>query len=254
MPRTKQDKKDRLRRLSTIRGIADVLAYAGDVPSERSAKGPYGARLSEAFAMMFANGLRPTFDGILPKADGTGQESRARTGKGFKKLDVNYSTVELGLGLGVSIKTVNYRDPETLRYTKNYSRVDNELRSEAMDYHERQPYSVLAAVLLLPLDSCNDASHASGEETHTSSFGAAIKYFSNRTPRTSPRDLPDKFERFFVGLYDVAQSSLVFYDVARPKPPKARAPALDEVLSFESVLAEIVNTYDRRNKPIFEFS
>lgn len=84
---------------------------------------------------------------------GFGQESRARTGKGLKKLDVNYSTIELGLGLGLSIKTINFRDAKTKRYTKNYTRVDNELRAEAADYHERQPYSVLCAVIFLPFDA-----------------------------------------------------------------------------------------------------
>ena len=62
-----------------------------------------------------------SFKGILPNPDGSGQESKARTGKGLKKLDVNYSTVELGLGLGVSIKTIHFRDPKTCRYTKNYT-------------------------------------------------------------------------------------------------------------------------------------
>ena len=42
-----------------------------------------------------ADALRETFEGILPDARGIGQDSRARTGKGLKKLDVNYSTVEL---------------------------------------------------------------------------------------------------------------------------------------------------------------
>ena len=65
--------------------------------------------------MVVAAGLRPEFPGVLPAADGTRIESRARTGKGFKKLDVNYSTPELGLALGVSIKTINYRDGTTKR-------------------------------------------------------------------------------------------------------------------------------------------
>src|SRR5262245_27500507 len=90
--------------------------------------------------------LRESFHWQMGRAQNRG----ARTAKGFKKLDVNYSTPELGLALGVSIKTINYRDPETKRYTKNYSRVDNELRAEAMDYHQRQPFAVLVGLLFLP--------------------------------------------------------------------------------------------------------
>jgi hypothetical protein len=74
----------------------------------------------------------------------------------MKKLDVNYSTPQLGLALGVSLESINCRDASTERYTKNYSRNDNELRAEATDYHQRQPYAVLAGVLFLPFDSCDD--------------------------------------------------------------------------------------------------
>jgi hypothetical protein len=88
-----------------------------------------------------ANALRPSFP-ILPDEFGKKQESKARTSKGYKKLDINYSTTELGLGLGVFVKTLNFKDPKSQRYTKNYSRIDNELRAEASDYHERQPYAV----------------------------------------------------------------------------------------------------------------
>jgi hypothetical protein len=118
----------------------------------------YAQRLSEALAVLAANLLRANgaFPGVLPAEDGGGQESRARTGKGVKKLDVNYSTPELGLGLGVSIKTINFRDPKSGRYTKNPTRLDNELRAEALDYHDRQPYSVLVALVFVPRDSCTD--------------------------------------------------------------------------------------------------
>jgi hypothetical protein len=117
------------------------LNYVGDrtTVSAATAKKNYAEALSRALAQRFADALRVTFPSILPRPDGSGQESRARTGKGLKKLDVNYSTVELGLGLGVSIKTINFRDAKTKRYTKNYTRADNELRAESADYHQRQP-------------------------------------------------------------------------------------------------------------------
>ena len=95
----------------------------------REQKHGYAVALSRALALRFANGLRQQFPGILPTPTGAGQESNARTAKGVKKLDVNYSTIELGLGLGVSIKTINFRDAGTKRYTKNYTRADGELRA-----------------------------------------------------------------------------------------------------------------------------
>ncbi len=91
---------------------------------------------------------------------------------------MNYSTTDLGLGLGVSIKTINFRDGKSGRYTKNFTRVDNELRAEAIDYHVRQPFAVLVGLVFLPYDACED-----GRTTH-SSFGGAVRVFHYRANRT----------------------------------------------------------------------
>ena len=135
---------------------ADPRPKQGD---DRSKKKNYAEKLSRELARVMADALRPSFKGILPDETGQGQESRARTSKGFKKLDVNYSTPQLGLALGISIKTINFADAKTKRFTKNYTRNENELRAEAMDYHKRQPWAVLVAVIFLPVTSCDDASH-----------------------------------------------------------------------------------------------
>ena len=246
---------------ANINSMADALDYAEPRPGPqaKSGKGPYATALSNALAVLIANGLRSDFSGILPDEEGRGGESRARTSKGFKKLDVNYSTPELGLALGISIKTVNYRDPGTKRYTKNYSRNDNELRAEATDYHQRQPYSVLAALLFLPSDACDDAGVGKGPDAKAgiSSFGAAVRYFRDRrTPRSDPDDQPDLFERFFIGLYEHEGSKrgeLRLFDVMCP-PPRNRRPQSHETLALEDVLAEIRITYDSRNNPPFEWA
>jgi hypothetical protein len=242
-----------------ITSLRDALDYAEPRPAETATagKGPYATRLSGALAVLVANGLRPAFPGILPDEHGRGQESRARTAKGFKKLDVNYSTVELGLALGVSIKTLNFRDPGTARYTKNYSRIDNELRAEAIDYHQRQPYAMLAGLLFMPADACDDAGRGPRAEQGVSSFGAAVRFFRNRAPRRDVKNALDLFERFFVGIYERQEPErgrVVFYDVMRNRPPRDRRPHPDEVLTLEQVLDEIRATYDERNNPPFEWA
>jgi hypothetical protein len=172
---------------------------------------------------------------------------------------VNYSTPELGLALGISIKTINYRDPETKRYTKNYSRNDNELRAEATDYHQRQPYSVLASLLHLPADACDDASHGRGEawERGVSSFGAVVRYFRDRrAPRPKPDDAIDLFECFFIGLYEHEgrrRGEVSYFDVMSP-PPRNRRPRANEVVSLEEATAKIRETYDARNNPPFKWA
>ncbi len=235
------------------RSMAHELRLAGDhagtATADRTDKKNFAERLSRALAMRYAAALRTHFPGILPGADGSGQESRARTGKGVKKLDVNYSTPELGLGLGVSIKTLNFRDARTKRYTKNFTRADNELRAEAGDYHVRQPYAVLCAVIFLPLDACRDGSAKS-----PSSFGQAVRLFRHRGGRIEPEDDPTLFERLLIGLYDTSPASfgeVGFFDVATA-PPRTGIPA--SLLSFDDCVAAITATYDRRNNPVFEWA
>lgn len=227
--------------------ISKELRKAGDrsLMVAQKDKKNYAEALSRELAQTFADKLRSRFRGILPNEDGKGQESRARTSKGFKKLDVNYSTLELGLGLGVSIKTINFPDGASRRYTKNYTRVDGELRAEASDYHERQPYSVLAALIFLPADAAFDA------PSKISSFGASVQVFRPRAGRAGPKDSPMLFERVFVALYDTDASTfgeVGFFDVMEP-PPRSGKPRV--MLTLDQVCDAITDTYDARNSPEF---
>jgi hypothetical protein len=227
--------------------IARELMEAGERGAQTTAvaKKNYAERLSRALAIKFANALRADFPGITPDPEGRRQEAPARTSKGVKKLDVNYSTPELGLGLGVSIKTINFPDAKSNRYTKNYTRVDNELRAEAMDYHARQPYAVLIAVVFLPMDSCIDGS--------PSSFGQAVKIFRHRAHRVEPKNAAELFERVFVALYEVAGENfgdVAFFDVMKKPRPTGKP---SHLIEFDVLITEIRETYDRRNQPGFEW-
>ncbi len=231
--------------------IAAELGKAGSRAAalERGAKKNYAEALSRALAQRFADELRGSFPGILPAADGKGQESKARTSHGFKKLDVNYSTIQLGLGLGLSIKTINFRDERSQRYSKNYKRADAELRAEASDYHERQPYAVLIGVVFLPADACDDAG-----KNAPSSFGKAIQDFRVRSGRRKPTDSPVLFERVFVGLYETDEAhfgEVGFFDVVDAPPKRGRPSSL---LKFDELIRAIVSTYDERNGSTFQWS
>jgi hypothetical protein len=245
-----------------IQSFADALDYADPRPTtvaDANLKRTYGTRLSTALALLVADRLRPDFPEVLPTQDGKGTESRARVARGYKKLDVNYSTLQTGLGLGVSIKTINFRDPQTQRYTKNYSRNDNELRAEASDYHRRQPFAVMAAVVFLPWVAAEDArkGKAAPGERDISSYGACVKYFRVRAGRDDVSSEPDRFERFFVCLYQWEGSErgrVRCIDVMRA-PPRARPPQDAETRSLHEAITEIRDTYDRRNgEPDFEWA
>jgi hypothetical protein len=112
-------------------------------------------------AIYVANGFRDRipehFGKIKPDAAGEGVESKSRAVRGLKKLDVNYSTQQAGLLLGVSLKSVHFSEDSSYRFHHNCKRNDEELRVEATGYHQRQPYSVLVAIVVLPFEACEDA-------------------------------------------------------------------------------------------------
>jgi hypothetical protein len=88
--------------VDTIREALERAAPRPDQDAHRGEKKNYAERLSRHLATCFANALRGAFPGIIPTETGEQHESPARTSKGMKKLDVNYSTPQLGLALGVS--------------------------------------------------------------------------------------------------------------------------------------------------------
>jgi len=267
-PRTKRAPKQPYIPVRTADGrilttVKDALEAAGERPAvsaRATAKKNYAERFSRAMALCIANKLRASFPGIKPDEDGRAQESPARTAKGFKKLDVNYSTPELGLALGVSVKSINFpdwseKDQRSGRFTKNYSRNDNELRAEATDYHQRQPYSVLVGVVFLPQTSYHDAGLPTkkADEGGVSSFGAAVKFFRPRSGRRTPRNDVDLFERFYLAVYNDQTGDTCFFDVMQP-PPRARALRPEECLSFDDFMQGIINAYNERNNPPFQWA
>lgn len=257
-----------------MKSFDDVIRMAGERPPDDASsksKKNYSEKLSNAIAILLAQLLRETgrLPSVLPEIDGSGRESRSVAGslRKFKKTDVRCSTLDTGLELLVSIKTLNFRNTMTRagrtslgRYTKNMVRNDHELRAEAMDHHERFPYAVLIGVFFIPVDACDDAI------TATSSFAHAVMTFRGRAGRRNPDDHPAKFERVFIGLYDAdgADGSRVgFFDVLDAPPRRGRPPWPNEtpepmrggrLLSLRELIAEIVREYGIRNRSYIEWA
>ena len=208
----------------------------------RGQKKNFAQRFSTALAQKIANALRPKFPGILPDPEGRGQESKSRSAGGSKKLDVNYSTQEMGLGLAVSVKTINFKDEKTKRFTKNIKRADGELRAEAQDCHKRQPYAVLVGVILLPGESADDGVEKGSSLHH------AWDVFSRRGGRRSTDGDTSLFEKVFIGLYESAgdrAGTVAFFDVAEEPPHKG--PPLPMV-PFSTVIKQIERAFHERNR------
>lgn len=220
-----------------------------DIPPEyrkylefgRAVKHAYAHKLSTSLAQKFADGLRPKFRGILPDEQGAKHKSRSGSASGLKKLDVNYSTTQIGLELGVSIKTLNFRDESTKQFTKNIKRLDSELRAEAEDYHKRQPYAVLAALVFMPDEAASDSENKS-------SLRHAWEVFRTRSGRSSNTNEVSRFERLWLCVYGASEQSFgecKCHDVSEEFPPTG-LPKSGQTISH--VLHEIEAEFKKRNK------
>jgi hypothetical protein len=231
-----------------------IVAYlrSGGFPNEyieyldvgRTARRNFAQRLSTALAQKVADALRLRgMPEIFPDEFGRGHESKSRGASGLKKLDVNYSRTDMGLGLAVSIKTINFKDVENNRFTKNMRRVDGELRAEAQDCHKRQPFAVLAAVILLPRESAFDRG------TKHSSLKHAWRVFSKRGSRRNTDDDPSLFENVFLGTYEDSPAEragkVQLFD-ASVEPPDEDLPAA--TVSFSAVVDRIYEAFRNRNR------
>lgn len=201
-----------------------------------------------SFAIYFAKymgeelaaGLEPHFPGIRSG------ETPSMSIRGPKRVDLSYGTPDAGLGLAVSFKSVHLgeRDGGNAAFTHNMKRNDEELRVEAMAHHLRQPYAVMAAVLFLPFESCDDDA--------TSSFASWVEYLWPLHGRDEPEDPSDRFELVFVGLYARDGSELGFYEVGGDVPcPRRGRPR--RLLTPAALVNRLRVTYDRRNSRDFFF-
>lgn len=243
-----------------VLGAAQPRPTVGDLTG---AKVKYAVRFAEEMAKQIAADLEPRLRGISASAKRTAGSTQGKK----KQLDVNFSTPEHGLLLGISLKSVHVRDAKKQkdgsvkagRYTHNMKRNEEELRIEAGGYHKRQPYAVMIGVLFLPLDSCDDAI-----KNDPSSFGSWVRHLRPHTRRREPEDDNDRFEKLYVALYDVDGTELRFFDVECDPPKKGRPPVegtllapdgrVRRALSYAEFLFSCRAAYQRRNDVAFQWA
>ena len=224
--------------------IAAVIDAAAPRPTQAdntAEKIRYATRFADSMAEHIADDLRPRLKGI----EATTKKS-AGSVFGKKQLDVNFSTPELGLALGISLKSVHIRDVGgAQRYTHNRKRNEEELRIEASGYHKRQPYAVMVGVLFLPFDSCDDG------KNEASSFGSWVRHLRPYAGRDEPDDEIDKFEKIYIALYQPDGTDMQFFDVQKD-PPKTGRPAT--LLTYSDFLDAVYREYLWRNQADFKWA
>ena len=207
-----------------------------------TAKNQYAVRFADHAAQGLADDLFERLENIAATTKRSAQSVRAK-----KQLDVNFSTPQLGLALGISLKSVHVGDVQGKgRYTHNMKRNEEELRIEASGYHKRQPYAVMVGVLFLPFDCADDA-----KGKHPSSFGSWVRHLRPFSGRLGPDDDIDKFEKIFIALYEPDGSDMRFFDVQSP-PPKQGRPV--GTLDYRGFLADVYHSYLERNEADFKWA
>lgn len=225
-----------------------LVARGKKVKGEVDEQLSFSIYFGRQFGQAIANGLNPAFDNKVISG-----ETPSASAEGEKRVDVSYSTPQRGLGLMVSLKSVHRGEREngTARFTHNMKRNDEELRVEATSLHLRQPYAVLAAVVVLPFAACHDSWRTPGQDKPKSSFARWVEKLWTLKGRAEPEDPPDRFESVFFALYDQDSTELGFYEVGGAAPcPREQRP---QVLSFAQFLEQIKGAYYRRNERDFHF-
>ena len=223
--------------------LAATLARLGAKPPDdasQATKKRYSERVSEAVALVFAQELRERgLRGTRPLAhateEGSGAERRMAGGIGAKKVDVTWATEESGLLLGISIKSINFRDPRTGNFQKNLTNRRGDMLMEAVTLHRRFPYAVLAGFFFLDAGAETDnTQNRDGSARRRSTFlnaHARMKLFSGRD---DPAGRDEQYERMYVLLLDAApgQVTVRATEVGRPDTPVPLAAAFDTLVEL----------------------
>lgn len=223
--------------------LSGLNAKPPDDADQRKKK-RYSELLSEAVAQAIAAALRergltetrPAPPGVL---DNSGAERRMSGGIGDKKVDVTWATEQAGLLLGVSVKSINFRDRRTHNFQKNFTNRRGDMLFEAVTLHRRFPYAVLIGLFFFDKDAESDDT-----ERRRSTFVNAHAGLRLFTGREDPAGRDEQFERFYVVLVDATPfgSTARFYLAGEP----------DREVPFEEILDDAVEILADRNPDSYE--
>ena len=228
--------------------LAAALGTLGPKPpdtSSRPQKKRYSELISEKVAQAIAEelrkrGLREARPAPVGMLASSGAERRMAGAIGAKKVDVTWATEESGLLLGISIKTINFKDMRTGNYQKNLTNRRGDMLMEAVTLHRRFPYAVLAGLFFFDKDAANDAT-----KRRRSTLVNAHRRMRLFTGRDDPAGRDEQYERMYLLLLDASPSNVNVkaYEVGRP----------DADVSLERILDELLNLIAERNPDFYEF-
>jgi hypothetical protein len=161
-------------------------------------------------------------------------------GIGAKKVDVTWATEESGLLLGVSIKTINFKDRRTGNFQKNLTNRRGDMLMEAVTLHRRFPYAVLGGLFFLDKEAAEDAT-----ERRRSTFSNAHSRMRLFTGRNDPAGRDEQYEGMYLLLLDASPTnvSIKAFEVGNS----------DKEIPIEEVISFLVGLVAARNPDFYEF-
>jgi hypothetical protein len=175
----------------------------------RAAKKNYAETLSNHIAVALAGRLREVGCRDCQPNPPHGRERQFAGGIGNKKVDVSHASVEDGLILGVSVKTISFPDGRTRNFQKNLTNRRGDLLAEGTTLHQRFPYAVLGGLLIL-----DERAEEDGTERRFSTFQTAHEYLHAFDRRDDRANAVEKFEALGIVLYHQAEPvSYRYYDI-----------------------------------------
>ena len=213
-----------------------------------SASAPVKKAYSEAVSNAVARALsaalhdrglhhtRPTQPGTL---DRSGAERRMSGGIGAKKVDVTWATEESGLILGVSIKSINFRDGRSNNFQKNLTNRRGDMLFEAVTLHRRFPYAVLGGLFFLDEGASTDGT--SKRKSTLLNTHARLQLF---TGRSDPAGREEQYEHLYIVLLGSSEETLSLRAYAVGIP--------DKVVDFDTILDRLVEAVALRNPDFYE--
>ncbi|TIP06854.1 MAG: hypothetical protein E5X72_00530 [Mesorhizobium sp.] len=145
---------------------------------------------------------RPAPPGVL---DTSGAERRMSGGIGAKKVDVTWATEESGLLLGISIKSINFRDSRSKNFQKNLTNRRGDMLFEAVTLHRRFPYAVLGGLFFL--DSAAESDATTKRRSTFINTHARLRLF---TGRNDPGGRDEQYEHLYILLLDASASHATY--------------------------------------------
>lgn len=160
-------------------------------------------------------------------------------GIGAKKVDVTWATEESGLLLGISIKSINFRDTRTKNFQKNLTNRRGDMLMEAVTLHRRFPYAVLGGLFFLDQGAEHD--HTGKRRSTFVNAHARMKLF---TGRNDPAGRDEQYERLYLVLLEVstAKVGLRAFEVGKPH----------EEIPMDHILGGFIELLAERNPDFYE--